>query len=232
MKKIIPLLFLFIISCSKNEDSVTNNPNGTLVDRDGNTYNTLKIGNQTWMLENLKTTKYNDGTPIPKYEFPITLNSTAYYQWANTEDLNNVFLEDLPFDYYGAMYNDNVLESGKLAPSGWRIPNKQDFGILENYLKTHGFNDSEGKALKSKTGWHRALFGNDNDAIGFKGLPNGYVDIFGTSIASEIICTWATSNKNLGNFSRTVVNLVNDENTIIYSENDINMGAGVRCIKE
>jgi uncharacterized protein (TIGR02145 family) len=232
MKNIIPLLFLLVISCSKNEDSDINQPYGTMVDSDGNTYKTLKIGNQTWMLENLKTTKYNDGTPIPKYEFPVNWSSTAYYQWANTEDLNNVYPEDLPFDYYGAMYNDIVLESGKLAPSGWRIPSKQDFEILENYLKRHGYNGNEGKALKSKTGWHGAGFGNDNDAIGFKGLPNGYVDIFGGAKATEIICTWATSNKNLGNFSRTVVNLTQDENTIIYSENDILMGAGVRCIKE
>jgi uncharacterized protein (TIGR02145 family) len=151
-------------------------------------------------------------------------NSTAYYQWANTEDL--------PFDYYGAMYNNIVLESGKLAPSGWRIPSKQDFEILENYLKTHGYNGSEGKALKSKTGWHLSGLGNGNDAIGFKGLPNGYVSSFGQTIGSEVICTWATSNKSLDNFSRIVVNLINDKNTISYTENGINLGAGVRCIKE
>lgn len=53
------------------------------------------------MLENLKTTKYNYRTQIPKYEFVDNWNSTAYYQWANTEDLNNVYPEELPSEYYG-----------------------------------------------------------------------------------------------------------------------------------
>ncbi|MGZ9675390.1 FISUMP domain-containing protein [Flavobacterium sp. GNP001] len=230
MKKLLPLLLLIVISCSKNEESDTNNAFGKLVDRDGNTYKTLKIGNQTWMLENLKTTKYNDGTPIPKYALSDKWNSIAHYQWANTNDLNNVFSEELPSNYYGAMYSDLVLDSGKLAPTGWRIPSKKDFEILENYLKTNGHSGNEGKALKSKTGWIRSGFG--TDTIGFNGLANGYVDALGTPKASEIISNWATTTKTSDGFHRIVINLVYDQNTISYAENIINIGVGVRCIKE
>ena len=76
------LLFAFATACEKTDDPGGDTPSaGTVKDADGNKYNTVKIGNQVWMVENLKTTKYNDGTPIPN----VTDNS----EWANpaTADL-------------------------------------------------------------------------------------------------------------------------------------------------
>jgi len=66
-KYIFPVIVvtLFIFSCKKNTDQHQQPPSVT--DADGNVYTTVKIGDQIWMKENLKTTKYNDGTPITKY---------------------------------------------------------------------------------------------------------------------------------------------------------------------
>ena len=115
---LIFIALLFIACGNDYDDKVL--PPETLTDADGNVYNTIKIGNQTWMLENLKTTKFNDGEAITEYTFAIHGNNwhnagttEAMYQWASTDDLNNVYTETLPFDYYGAMYNHYAIEFGE-----------------------------------------------------------------------------------------------------------------------
>lgn len=240
MKKLLKLtLFvcftLLLVQCSDNEDNTEQDPT-TLTDIYGNVYNTIKIGNQKWMLENLKTTKFNDGTPITEFSFAefginwLNLNTpTAFYQWANTDDLNNAVEQELPFDYYGAMYNHLAIESGKLAPEGWRIPSEQDFIELENYLTNNGYAGNEATALKSDSGW-LASSENGTNAIGFKGLPNGYVSAFGTPTFSEGICSWLTTDVNTTTQTRRMVQLYN-ESAILYSDNGIQLGAGIRCIK-
>lgn len=222
----LTLIISTLISCNKEENQVTIEPELTVTDADGNVYQTIKVGNQIWMRENLKTTTYNDGTSINEYEFGDDWHNgntpIDYYQWAFTD-------EAIPFDYYGAMYNHFAIESGKLAPEGWRIPTTQDFLELENYLANNGQSGTEGEALKTTTGWPESI-GNGTDAVGFKGLPNGYIHAFGGKVGL-VICTWATSDVNLQNGTRTVINL-SDLPTIIYENNAIQIGAGIRCIKE
>lgn len=240
MKKFLYLILavtLLFFSCKKSEELPAETPL-TVTDADGNVYGTIKIGNQIWMKENLKTTKYNDGTPITKFSFAVHGNDwlnfnnpRAFYQWADTNDFSNIYPNPLPFDYYGAMYNHLAIESGKLAPSGWRIPTTQDFIILKNYLASNGYANQEALALKSTNGWTTSSR-NGTDAIGFKGLPNGYVNALGTPTLAEGICTWATSDYSpTAGGGRTLVQLYNQD-TIIILSNPIEIGAGIRCIKE
>lgn len=233
---LIPILLLVMLSCAR-QDNPPEPTNETATDIDGNVYNTIKVGNQIWMLENLKTTTFNDGTPITKYTFAthginwLNLNTPeAFYQWANTSDLNNVHENELAFDYYGALYNHLAIASGKLAPIGWRIPDEQDFKELENYLAMNGFSGNEATVLKSSTGWLPSS-GIGTDAIGFKGLPNGYVNAFGGATLAEGICTWATTNVNAVNGTRRLVQLF-DQDTILYLDNALQIGSGIRCLKE
>jgi uncharacterized protein (TIGR02145 family) len=132
----------------------------------------------------LKTTSFNDVKPITEYTFKIygsswlNLNKPEMlYQWADTGDLNNVYDINLPFDFYGAMYNHLAIESGKLAPKGWKIPSVQDFKELENYLVTNGYTRKEAETLKTATGWIPSSE-NGTNAIGFNALPNGYINAF------------------------------------------------------
>ncbi|MFP4846829.1 FISUMP domain-containing protein [Winogradskyella sp. PE311] len=229
---IIIIFSITITSCS-SDDNQEPQPI-TVTDIDGNVYNTITIGDQIWMLENLKVTTFNDGTPITPYTFAehgnnwgSLNNQETFYQWANTDDLNDVVDVDMPLDYYGAMYNHWAIESGKLAPEGWRIPSAEDFITLENYLAANGYAGNEAVALKSDSGWLTAS-GNGTNAAEFNGLPNGYVNALGGPTLSEGICTWATTNTN--GSTRTMVQLF-DEATISYPLNAIQIGAGIRCIK-
>jgi uncharacterized protein (TIGR02145 family) len=242
MKTTTALLLLAALTftqCKKQNDDidVITPPAATVTDADGNVYNTIKLGNQVWMLENLKTTKFNDGTPITQYSHAVHGNNwvglnapAALYQWAGTHDLNNVHPNPLPIDYYGAMYNHFAIESGKLAPKGWRIPTAQDFITLKNHLASMGFAGKEGVTLKSSSGWHTTA-GNGTDAIGFKGLPNGYIHGLGGTTATEMICTWATADANAAAKTRTLVQLYKEDTISIFASG-IQIGAGIRCIKE
>lgn len=239
-RKIQLLGFLCFImtfgNCTMNDDQIV----GVIelvTDADGNMYNTIKLGNQTWMLENLKTTSFNDGTPITEYKFDrngsswLNLNKPEMlYQWADTGDLNNVSNINLPFDFYGAMYNHLAIESGKLAPKGWKIPSVQDFKELENYLAANGYAGKEAETLKTATGWIPSS-GNGTNAIGFNALPNGYINAFGGPTLAGGMTTWATTHFNAANKKRTMINLYNKK-TISFEDNPYQIGAGIRCIKE
>jgi uncharacterized protein (TIGR02145 family) len=232
----IILITTLFLGCSKNDNSPSDS---TVTDADGNVYNTIKIGNQIWMLENLKTTKYNDGTPITKYTLETfgsnwgsIDNQVALYQWADTSDLNNVVEAELPFDFYGAMYNHFAIESGKLAPKGWRIPSEADFKQLESFLASKGHTGNEATVLKTETGWLTSSE-NGTNLYGFNGLPNGYVHAFGGPTFAEGICTWVTTNisgNSLPSLKRKMVALRNN-GAIEFQDNAIQIGAAVRCIK-
>ncbi|MCO4772093.1 MAG: fibrobacter succinogenes major paralogous domain-containing protein, partial [Deltaproteobacteria bacterium] len=184
---------------------------------------------------NLNTTSFTDGEPIPEYAVEDDwFNGNELlprFQWSNTDDLNDIHPEPLPVDFYGALYNEVVLASGRLAPPGWRIPTTEDFRDLEAFVATDGHAGSESEALKAVFSWSPDE-ANGTDVYGFAALPNGYVSGVGTATGTPIIGTLATSDMNPeGDARRTVVNLM-DQGALQYAENSIFLGAGVRCIRE
>ena len=123
------------------------------------------------MLENLKTTKFNDGTPITAYTFKTHVSSqlnlntlNSLHQCLDTRDLNILYENDLTFDFYRATYNHLAIESGKLTPTGWRIPSVQDFKELETYVSESSLVGEEAVALKTETGWLKS-YGNGTNEI-------------------------------------------------------------------
>ena len=208
--------------------------NMTATDADGNVYGTIRMGDQIWMLENLKTTRFNDGTPIVLYQQGDNWNegnrTVPFYQWADTSDLNNLYPSELPIDFYGAMYNDAAMNSGVLAPHGWRIPSVEDLEELEGFLAAEGHVGEEGTVLMASYGWWSNL--NGTDLYGFNVLPNGYVHSFGGATGAQIVSSFATTNVDSVNQTRTVLNLIAGETTFLYGESSVLLGAGIRCIKE
>jgi uncharacterized protein (TIGR02145 family) len=177
------LLFAVATACDKSDDPGGDAPSaGTVKDADGNKYTTVKIGTQEWMVENLKTTKYNDGTSIPNVtdnDAWVDLSTGAYCNYDNLESNE---------DTYGRLYNWYAVNTGKLAPAGWHVPTDDDWTILENHLIANGYNydgtkdeDKVAKSLCAKTKWKistkqgtpgAAL--ENNNSSGFTALPGGY----------------------------------------------------------
>lgn len=237
MKKLIPiLLMLFIVltAFQCEEDIEIDEITELMIDIDGNSYETVKIGNQIWTRENLRTTTLNDGTPLTEWVFPADWHNAntpiAHYQFAGTDDLNNVYSEPLPDNYYGCLYNHFALETGKIAPQGWRIPTVADFRELESYLGTLGYSGQEATVLKSNIGW-MPFIGNGTDEVSFRGLPNGYSSALGTSTLGEGIATFATTDVDTASGMRVLVQL-SEEPEMLILENALQIGPGIRLIKE
>ena len=104
---------------------------GTVMDIDGNVYNTVIIGSQCWTRENLKVTRYRNNTPIP--------NETSTSFWSNLQNDSDpayCFYDNDPAkgEVYGNLYNGFAVSSGQLCPQGYRVPTDQDWADLISYL--------------------------------------------------------------------------------------------------
>jgi uncharacterized protein (TIGR02145 family) len=213
---VISALIVLIIGCSKKTED-----HSKVIDIDGNEYDIIEIGAQFWTKQNLKTTRYNDGIAIPKLEEDEDWESSSNGAWSyyNNESSNN--------NEYGKLYNAYAAMSGKLCPTGWRIPNNDDWQDLIDFLGGDGLN--AGGALKSITGWNAPNTGATN-TTGFTALPGGsrhYSGIYNQML--EVAYFWSSSS-------------IEDENTLYYGLESSttslfsysvarNYGFSCRCIK-
>ncbi|MDR3653097.1 MAG: fibrobacter succinogenes major paralogous domain-containing protein [Paludibacter sp.] len=175
---IVSLILIVTIILFNSGCKTVNEPvfGGTVTDYDGNVYHTVKIGTQTWMIENLKTTHYNDSTAIPL----VTDSSkwinlkTPGYCWYNNDSVKYK-------DSFGALYNWYAVNTGKLAPKGWHIPTDNDWLTLENnVIQYYNLSGSLAKILASSTYWIKSnvsgSIGNNlstNNSSGFTAMPGG-----------------------------------------------------------
>lgn len=135
-----------------------------LSDIEGNKYKTVKIDSQVWMAENLKTTMYNDGTPIP-----LVTDST---KWGNLETPAYCWFRNNESKYkntYGALYNFYAVNTGKLCPSGWHVSSNEDWYALSSFLKDNG--DAGGKLKEKGTTHWNAPNTDATNVTGFTALP-------------------------------------------------------------
>jgi uncharacterized protein (TIGR02145 family) len=141
------------------------NISNQLTDLDNNTYKTVTIGTQVWMAENLRTTKYNDGTSIPNeadnVHWPkLTTGAWCYYE--GIAGLQNT---------YGMLYNGFAVRTDKLCPTGWHVPSDSTWTVLTDYLAANGHIGTEGTVLKTTSGWSSS--GNGTDVYAWNGVPSG-----------------------------------------------------------
>jgi uncharacterized protein (TIGR02145 family) len=140
--------------------SIDNPP--VIKDIDGNTYQTVWIGDQLWFAENLKTTHYNDGTPIPNVTDDTAWSAliTGARSYYGNDSTTNA-------PVYGALYNWYAEENGKLCPSGWHVPTDTEWTVLTNYL------GGDGGKLKEVGTVHWNNSTGATDEFGFTALPGG-----------------------------------------------------------
>jgi len=135
-------------------------------DKDGNVYNYAIIGTQVWMRENLKTTVFNDGTPIPLVTDSIEWNGLydPAYCWYNND-------AGTYKDTYGALYNWFTVNTGKLCPAGWHEPFDADWAMLTTYLG--GVSVSAVKLKETGTDHWPVPNTEATNESGFTALPGG-----------------------------------------------------------
>ena len=195
----------------------------TVKDIEGNVYKTVTIGKQVWMKENLKTTKFNDGTAIPM----VAENAgwikmtTPAYSWYNNDSTDNK-------NTYGALYNFYTVNTNKLCPADWHVPTDADWVALITYLD--GFTVAGGK-MKEKgiEHWKSPNDGATNET-GFTALPGGYRSVEGVFNYIGKSGYWWTSTKY--NETSSLFWNIRYKLTYAYEYRSENFcGFSVRCMK-
>ena len=213
-------ILLTFASCSKKaEENITPTPTPEpeiVYDIDGNVYHTIKIGTQTWLAENLQTTRLNNGTLIPL----VTDNAV----WGNLTTPGYCWY----VPSYGALYNWHAVNTGKLAPAGWHVPSDAEWNILTIFLGGEGIAGGTMKEI-GIAHWTTPNIGATN-STGFTALPGGLRD--GTYDFRELrnaATFWSSSLSQISNGWYRY--LTYDKESIGRANGPKTLGLSVRCIK-
>ena len=198
--------------CKKEDDISDTQNNEKIVDSDGNIYHAVVIGSQTWLVENLRTTKYNNGDQIPTTN-PIILDVSdegekAEFQWAYNG--NEEFAST-----YGRLYTWHVISDSRgICPKGWHVPTLTEWNKLIEYL---GGDELADEKLKDTKGFNAKLGG-----------YRYYTDFF---LGLESTTCWWTSTKEDDEYAYRVI-LSNEDNALDVSYLFGSYGMAIRCIKD
>ena len=229
---------LLSVGCDKNNDpppynelnersTAIFNPDkkyGKVSDIDGNVYKTIVIGNQTWMAENLRVTRFRNGDAIPN----ITDNDmwsiqevAAYCNYNNTEDLDTIAT-------YGRLYNWYAAgDSRNIAPKGWRVAKPEDWNILIDHL---GGDALAGGKLKEAGNEHWESPNEADNSSGFTGQPGGFRYNNEETNGMYLYGSWWTTGHNGSSAAR--LQLFSWDTVVYKALRNVNSGYSIRCIKE
>jgi len=208
------LLSILIVSCKKEDSPIPS----TVTDIDGNSYHTTIIGTQVWLVENLKVTKYNDGTDIPLW----ANNFSPGYCWYNSDQSN--------FNTYGALYNWYAVNTKKICPKGWHVPSEEEWQTLTLYLG--GAKTAAYKLKESGTEhWNSPNDGATNET-GFTALPGGYNASSGFILIGSNGLWWSSTEYNIFPSNAIVRGMDFYGGLVRYSHAPYSWLLSVRCIKD
>lgn len=225
----------------KDSEGLTNTTTKTITvlianvtDIDGNVYNTIQIGNQVWMAENLKVMHYRNGEVIQ--------NVTDNTQWSNLSTGAYCSYENSVsnISIYGLLYNWSAVDDSRgLAPAGWHIPSDEEWKHLEMYLgmsqteadDTGSRGTDEGSKLKSTSGWYNN--GNGTNESGFTALPGGYRGNYNGNFYNMGDYTFFWSSTETNSINAGARELDYDESGVYrYYDFDKGYGFSVRCVRD
>jgi len=206
----------------------------TVTDIDGNSYQTVLIGDQCWMAENLKVTHYRNGDPIPNVTDPSAwegLTTGAYCNYDNNEG---------HVATYGRLYNWYAVDDSRyIAPAGWHVPTDDEWKQLEMYLgmsqaevdATGWRGTDEGGKLKATgtTHWFPPNTGATNES-GFSALPGGYRH-YGFFVNMDYDANFwsSTENDSTHAWSRSLYYYNSQVGRFYYNKR---AGFSVRCVRD
>lgn len=218
-----------LASCKKEKIEIT--------DIDGNVYHGVTIGNQIWMTENLRTTRYADGSAIPKVEegtawSALETNGEAYCWYDNNPSVN----ED-----YGCLYTWAAATNGGsgssanpsgvqgVCPDGWHLPSEEEWKELVFHLGGY-FEAGEYLKEDGNIHWVRGNYHASNSS-GFTALPGGSRSTVGTFYdLTNNAYFWTATDKTTE--SATSVGLVSDNGDVKIVGSAMKTGRSVRCVKD
>jgi uncharacterized protein (TIGR02145 family) len=193
------------------------------VDIDGNFYSTVQIGNQLWMSENLKTTRYNNGDEIP--------TGLTDGEWQNTTSGALAVYDDNESnaDIYGRLYNwYAVVDSRGVCPENFHVPTDEEYTQLTIYL---GGSEVAGGKMKEAglEHWNSPNTGATNES-GFSGFSGGYRNTSGAYVDMSSFGVFRSSSE--ANSSQAWVHSLWYEDAIAYRNFSMakNSGNSVRCV--
>ena len=220
------IMVVLIVACSK--DSAEAPP--TITDIDGNVYETVVIGNQTWMKSNLNVSKYQDGTPIPEVTDPVVwagLTTGAWCYYGNNPENGKLYNWFAVVGVYDNASLNNLSLRKKLAPTGYSIPTDAEWTTLTSFIGS----EAGGKMKETDTSNWTSPNSEATNSSGFTALPGGicisngdfhfigYYGYWWSATSADAATAW---NRSLGYNSSIACR----------SYDDKNYGLAVRCIKK
>ena len=224
----------FSVSVNKNSLSIVSNnvsdwiadlnnhlaqEKSTIKDVEGNIYTTVKIGTQTWLGENLKTTKLNDGKEISNITTDWQDIQSPAYCWYNNS--KNSYKNP-----YGALYNWYVVNTGKICPDGWRVPSNEDWNTLVGYI------GSVDAALKLRvigdSFWPIAIDDSNNE-FGFSAYGAGHKVYNRFESLNQETSWWSTTVADRN--SSNSWGILSTANVMNKQGDPLHFGISIRCMK-
>lgn len=220
--------------CSK-EDSKPVIEYGSVSDIENNSYKTVKIGNQTWMAENLKTTRLANGNPITFIDTIVSLpdwqnSATAAYTWYNFGETDSVRA------VYGALYNWYTVKSNYLCPAGWHIPSDAEWNELKTFVGGEsvylGIKNIAAGKLKETDTIHWDYPNNiSTNETGFTALPGGWLKWNGSFFDIGKMGVWWSSSES-DKTRAWYFELSGDYSPVNLRAAPKYSGLSVRCVKD
>jgi uncharacterized protein (TIGR02145 family) len=211
------------IAVSPQTDMVVNLEFPVCTDADGNQYETVQIGNQLWMAENLRSTTFSNGDrmiPVAQNSDWRSLKSAAY---SSFDGYNVVKHEN------GLLYNGfAALDERNICPQGWRVPSDDDWTVLQQYMDENQYSTTAGSMLIAETEWQKQ----GSNVFGFNAVPAGlryahdgkigHVGVHGRWWSSTIAAPEKAWNRYINS----------DKDYLGRGQYDLRYGYSVRCIKK
>jgi uncharacterized protein (TIGR02145 family) len=218
-----PILLAALLLAGCGGDPVSPAP-PTVTDADGNVYHTVTIGTQVWIEEDLRTTRYNDGRPIPLVADAATWGklTTPAYCWYDNDGTTYK-------NTYGALYNWHAVNSGKLAPAGWHIPSDSEWTVLSTFL---GGESVAAAKLKEAGSSHWTRVNAGTNSSGFTALPAGCRSYTGAFVSINEGVAWWSRTQHSDPFSWLRLIYVDEQQAIIRDASFKTLGCSVRCVKD
>ena len=207
---------------------------GTVTDIDGNVYETIQIGDQLWMAENLKVNHYNDGSEIPT---GYSTGNDGNSEWANlsigaygiyNDNASNV-------EIYGNLYNTNAIDDERgLCPVNWHVPSNDDvFMILSDYLGGQSVAGGKGKTAGTIEGGDGLWYAPNTGATNESGLtvnPGGYLSYYGGYIKMGEQANFLTTTPT--GTGQTIFRYQEASTNITQDWEDKRNGFSIRCLQD